>query len=479
MWDERARQCGTRDSVRTCSGRLRAAAAALLTGALAGLGIVGEARAAALSPITKGPYLQELGPTSVVVRVEVDPPAPIDLEVSPLAAADGGTRDGGAVVIKHDASSAAFHSILLDQLKPFTRYSYRVKVSGVRSPEGTFTTAPSADSGAPFTFLLYGDDRSGDEAHAALVRSLAAIPSDFLLHTGDFVEDGSAKTMWQTFFDIESPLLRDRCVFACVGNHELIEPGGVSFARYFGPEQEGEGEPARRLYHTFRWSTARFFLLNGMDAWSTSNEKQWLRTALESADKEPGLVWRIVVIHFGPWSSGPHGKNTRLLSAGVIPILAEHKVDLILSGHDHIYERGEQDGLRYIVSGGGGAPLYRIEKTLSSTRKAESAYHYITTSVTKDAIDVVAVRGDGSVLERCGFKRASTDWDCDPASALASTAPPTLSSPTPPTQGSSESPPQPSRCGCRAVGAPCSHEDAGRWFGLLVMALAAFHRRRS
>jgi MYXO-CTERM domain-containing protein len=446
---------------------------------LAGTVLPRQADATSLSPITKGPYLQELGPTSVVVRVEVDPPAPVDVEVVPRGSVEGDAGangiDGGASVLKRDATTAALHSILLDQLAPSTRYTYRVKVAGARSPPGTFTTAPRPESGAPFTFLVYGDDRSGDEAHAALVRSLASTPSDFLVHTGDFVEDGSAKSMWQTFFDIEGPLLRDRCVFACVGNHELIEPGGVSFARYFGPMLSAADEPSpgRKLYHSFRWSNTRFFLLNGMDTWATGVEKDWLRSELETADTEPGIVWRIVVVHFGPWSSGPHGKNKRLLEAGIVPLLVQHKVDLVLSGHDHIYERGEQDGLRYIVSGGGGAPLYRIEKTLSSTRKAESAYHYLTTTVTASAIDIVATRGDGSVLERCGFKRTDADWDCDPAAPRVQTPPAST------TAGTQDSPPPASRCGCEAIGASGSRGDVPWVLALGAVALAALQRRRS
>ncbi len=428
-----------------------------------------SAYAAALSPISKGPYLQELGPTSVVVRVEVDPPASVDVEVSPV-----GLDAAGPVSVKHDPAASAFHSVLLDQLQPASRYSYLVKVAGVRSREGTFTTAPAPDSGAPFTFLVYGDDRSGDEAHASIVHSLLGAPSDFLVHTGDFVEDGSARSMWQTFFDIEAPLLRDRCVFACVGNHELVEPGGISFARYFGPTDD-RGEPEQKLYQTFRWSSARFFLLNGMDTWATSNEKKWLRDELTKADAEPGISWRIVVVHYGPWSSGPHGKNARLLGAGIVPLLVEHKVDLVLSGHDHIYERGEQDGLRYVVSGGGGAPLYPIKKTLPSTRKAESAFHYLKVDVTSDACAFVATRDDGSVLDRCGFKRASAEWDCDPAPPLS---PPHSRSPT-----SSETPGHPetaSRCGCEMVGL----RDAGTSYaplvgGILFVGFVGLRRRRS
>src|SRR6185436_8944345 len=139
--------------------------------------------------------------------------------------------------------------------------------------------------------------------------------------TGDFVENGSSLRQWATFFDIEAPLLRQRCLFSCVGNHELADGRGADYLRYFGPR---DLDPSRadasdqtpysldQLDGTFRWSNARFFLMNGMVPYRAGASRAWLENALGSADNEPGLQWRIVVIHHGPWSSGPHGDNALL-----------------------------------------------------------------------------------------------------------------------------------------------------------------------
>ena len=90
--------------------------------------------------------------------------------------------------------------------------------------------------------------------------------------------------------------------------------------------------------------------------------RAWLDKALADADNEPGLVWRVIVVHHGLWSSGPHGGNTLMRDANLGDVFRAHKIDLIISGHDHIYERGFADGLAYLVSGGGGAPVYRVKK---------------------------------------------------------------------------------------------------------------------
>src|SRR5262249_3575199 len=65
--------------------------------------------------------------------------------------------------------------------------------------------------------------------------------------------------------------------------------------------------------------------------------------------------WRVVYFHHAPYSSGPHGSTLAMRW----PFKA-WGADLVLSGHDHIYERVVVDGLTYLVDGLGGAPFYTL-----------------------------------------------------------------------------------------------------------------------
>jgi hypothetical protein len=395
--------------------------------------------------IRKGPYLQDLGPNGVSVRVEVMPATSATLEVTEQVAA------GPPAQTRVIASPEAFtvHTLRVTDLKPRTTYAYRVKSAGAVQ-SGTFRTAPDPMSTEPFSFAIYGDNRSDDVAHAAVIRAMTQFPSDFLLHTGDFVESGSNPANWQSFFDIESTLLRGTCVFACVGNHELIETDALAYLRYFGPVSDARGTDQKpALYGSFRWGNTRFFLLNAMDEWAAGPERAWFEADLQRADAEPGLTWRVVVLHHSPWSSGPHGGNTRFVRARLPELLALHKVDLVVAGHDHIYERGVEAGLRYLISGGGGAPLYPVRAPLDGTRKVESVHHFVEATVAADTVTLVARRVDGSVLERCGFNKRIPAWDCDPQPSLSVVAP---ASPAQPVEDASRG--RASRCGCRVVGDP-------------------------
>ncbi len=378
-------------------------------GLLLGLALaIAAAPAAAQAPdvLAKGPYLQALGPTSVTVKVELASPGRVALTVSPA----GGSAP---VAARASTETTTFHALHVEGLQPATAYDYTLLVSGAPRATGHFTTAPEDDR--PFRFVVYGDNRSGTSIHAAVIRAIAQAPADFLVNTGDVVMSGPDPAGWRDFFAVEGTLLRDRCVFVAVGNHELArgDPAGeVAFLRYFGAE-EADGRPRDRLYGTFRWSNTRFFLLNAMDQW-TGEERDWLRAELDRARAEPGLAHRFAVMHWGPFSSGSHKGNPALASGEVVDMMVERGVDLLLAGHDHIYERGEGRGLKYLISGGAGAPLYEKAQDAPETRTFESVHHFVEVAVDGDHVSVVALRAGGGTIETCGF-RGMGSWDCDAA----------------------------------------------------------------
>lgn len=417
------------------------------------------AHAGPSGPFVRGPFLQSLGQTGVTIKVELLTPEPLTVEV---------TGPGGVVKKAEDTATRRFHSLRIEGLTPATAYTYRARSGEAASDEGRFTTAPP--DARPFTFVTYGDSRSDPASHTAVVRALQNVPADFLLHTGDMVATGDEEDDWRGFFEIENKLLRDRCVFATVGNHELAGEKGVgaaTFLRYFASADEG-GKERPKLYGTFRWSNTRFFLLNAMDSW-TGEDRAWLKEELDRALNEPGLVHRFAVLHHGPFSSGPHGGNDRLHKNGVMQIFKEGKVDLIIAGHDHAYERGAGEGVKYLVSGGAGAPLYPKKRTQPETAIYESAHHFVEISIDGEKVELKATRASGSVLERCSFTGAGP-WDCDKTAGLGAQPGPAATSE--PVQKSSA-------CACGMPGRASSGLPFGAAaVGAFVAAARARRRRR-
>ncbi|AKU93993.1 Purple acid phosphatase [Labilithrix luteola] len=453
---------------------MRTALTTLATCLLAAAAATASPTSAWAAGVTKGPWVQRVTASTAEIRVEVQPAQPVKVELE---------MPTHRVV---ESTASSLHVIPLDGLEPGSRYAAKLRVGDVERPFA-FTTAPRDDASASFRFIVYGDNRTDDAGHAAVVAAIARHPTDLLVHSGDFVENGASKEQWQGFFDVEAPLLRDRCLLSAVGNHELTDGAGTEWVRYFGPAKPATVD---ELASTHRWGSARFFMINGMVNYGPGRARSWLENALKEADSEPGLVWRIVVVHHSPWSSGPHGNNARLLDAKIPALLRAHKVDLIVAGHDHIYERGFADGLAYVISGGGGAPLYRIRSRSPSARRAESVHHFVEVEATPSALRLSAERVDGSTIERCGLVKESNGatWDCDgerlepasskrPESDKAREPTGTQSAPAPP--ATEKSAPSTSRCGCRVVGDSASHEPLALVGGGLGIALLFCRRRRT
>lgn len=394
--------------------------------------LAGAARADRLE-IAKGPYLQGLTSRAVVIKWEASEPS---TGVVVLRGPSGAPRE-----VK-TSEKTEFHALDVGGLEPKTAYGYELRV-GDAKVSGKFVTAPEGDE--PFTFLAYGDSRDDHAAHEAIVRRMAEVPSDFLVNTGDMVGNGDSSSDWRQFFRIEGPLLRDRAVFACVGNHELLGLGTPPWIRYFHPGH-AKGDNRRGLFHTTRWGNTRFFFLNAMVSWEKGDDVTWIQEELARAESEAGLAHRIVVMHHGPSSSGPHGPNDTLRRMQINELFRNKKVDLVLAGHDHFYERGELEGLKYLITGGAGAPLYPPKKRLqAATQALESSHHFVEVSVAGPKLSFTARRADGSTLEQCAVEASGF---------VCQTALPTLRrdgadvKPAPP----SAPPPKKSDCDCGVPG---------------------------
>jgi len=117
-------------------------------------------------------------------------------------------------------------------------------------------------------------------------------------------------------------------------------------------------------------------------------------------------------MHHPPFSISLHG-GARDLRERWTPLFEKYQVSAVFSGHDHVYERAEHNGVRYFVSGGGGAPLYPRGPNpnpvdVEAVKKFERVFHFLRVNVTGARVEVTGVRTDGSVIE-------TTAWSDAPA----------------------------------------------------------------
>ncbi len=281
-------------------------------------------------------------------------------------------------------------------LSPASTYEYTVFADG-DTFVAELSTAP-ADPSTPFVFLVGGDTRSLHDDHQAVVNQmLNEADADLIVSTGDMVNAGGSDDDWQSFFNIEAELIARTPWYPTVGNHELSASHLPNlYFEYLAPPTDTSGTEA---YYSFKYANSGFVILDGHanvtenvdDYWTDFDMLQhaWLERVLSELDAEDSVQHIFVFAHVPPFSSKPGRSGSHALRL-LLPVFEEHGVDAVFSGHDHYLERGlSPDGVRYFVSGGGGAPLYVNESVDNLGDKSASALPWMDDAHTVDFAAVI------------------------------------------------------------------------------------------
>lgn len=235
------------------------------------------------------------------------------------------------------------HSAVLDGLEPGTEYVYRVgdRERNIWSETGTFVTDGGADSA--FSFLTIADVQAGTEenfqkAGELLDRGFEMVPNArFIANLGDFVNDCNNEQWGMYFRNFERHHLR-ATLAPVAGNHD----GVPSWFRYQFPVSAAK--PSLGLtgdYYSFDYGNAHFAVLNTNDMFPmTSAQVNWLRNDMRASDAD----WKIVMMHRSLYSAGKNYNkpDTMIMHNRLVPVMDELGIDLVLSGHDHMYFRTKQ-----------------------------------------------------------------------------------------------------------------------------------------
>jgi calcineurin-like phosphoesterase family protein len=197
--------------------------------------------------------------------------------------------------------------------------------------------------------LALGDFGVGGERErqvGAAVRVFEeANPAELLVTLGDndYTRGHAFEASWQSSFGWLAPAGVE--VAGTLGNHDVRVANG----RY---ELRTLHMPG--AYYTRRVGDAQLFVLNSNAV--TARQTRWLRNALAAST----ALWKIAVLHHPPYTCGVYRGHVEVRRAWR-PLFERYGVRLVLSGHDHNYQRfAPVRGVTYVVHGGGGAGLYRL-----------------------------------------------------------------------------------------------------------------------
>jgi predicted phosphodiesterase len=337
------------------------------------------------SYVMRKPYIQNVNMTEVSILWETG-----GNEKCKVTLNSGNDNDKWEI----ESGPKKYHEVRFKGLVPGTKYKY-----SVTTQQGTITgTCKTAGAtNEPFSFLVFGDNRHGHKFHQAIINNMALESVDFYINTGDLVNDGLIKSGWYRFFRIEHPLTKKIPLYPAVGNHEnAFGKGLIYWRRYFALPQNG---PQKEKVYFFTWGNSRFFFLNTNRPIVGSKQASWFKEQLQETAMDTKIKHIFVMVHQSPYTSGPHGPHKELVESGLVEEMRRYGVDIIFAGHDHIYERGRVNGLNYVVSGGGGAPVYYVKTHDVASLVTEATYHYCRINIKGDVIEYSAHRLDGSLLD--------------------------------------------------------------------------------
>jgi acid phosphatase type 7 len=312
--------------------------------------------------IIRGPYLQMGTPTSMMIRWRTD--APVSSRIN------FGLTQNTLSSSKSDILAKTEHNITIDNLKPNTKYFYEI-VNGntvlEKSNDTFFITAPTVGSEQKVRVWALGDMGFGFESQKKIqseyLKSIGGDYTNLWLLLGDNAYaqgwDWEYQLRFFEYYQVDK-LMKQTVMFPSPGNHDysptvnslkIEDPLSAYFSIFSVPTKaEAGGVPSgSKAYYSYNYANIHFISLDSygreeMDKRLFSKDSQqmiWLEKDLK-ANKQK---WTIIYWHHPPYTMGSHNSDTeeelRLMREGVVPLLEKYKVDLVLNGHSHNYERSQ------------------------------------------------------------------------------------------------------------------------------------------
>lgn len=250
------------------------------------------------------------------------------------------------------------HSVTLDALPPGVRVAWTLR--GLQGGDVTGTVRVPVVGRVAFHTVWVSDTMFPTSVPVA--EALATSEPDLLIHGGDIQYQSNPLDTWNGYFRHFGDAMKLAPIHYCIGNHEYeaFDEFDDVYARLIG--NQGDGPDIG--YHAFTWGAWRFVLLNSeVDFTRSSLQGQWAEAELSAARSHGGLDGAIVCFH-RPYYTFSRSRPRLSAREDMHPLFVEYEVPLILTGHNHCYERFEVDGITYVMDGGGGASLYNPDDSI-------------------------------------------------------------------------------------------------------------------
>ena len=340
--------------------------------------------------ILRGPYLQSATPDSIVIRWRTD--------TTDASVVSYGTERGQLTKVAKAEGVSNEHIVQLSGLQPSTTYHYSVGATPLAPPAPgkalaedapgrpstySFTTPPPVGTVKPTRIWVLGDPGTKNDTQRAVRDAYYAFTgkraTDLWLLLGDNAyPEGTDADYQKAIFEMYPATLRTSPVWPALGNHDgrsanSETQSGVYYDIFTLPTrgQAGGVMSGTEAYYSFDYANIHFICLDSHDSERKPEGAmmQWLKADLAATTRD----WIIAFFHHPPYTKGTHDSDKDSDSAGrmndmraiFLPVLEQGGVDLVLTGHSHVYERSPLinghygksptfDAARHVVQKGNG-----------------------------------------------------------------------------------------------------------------------------
>lgn len=339
--------------------------------------LIGTVPGAAL--LTRGPYLNSALQSGIVIRWRTD--------VASNSKVSYGTSAGSLTQSVTDNTVTTEHVVTLTGLTANTLYYYSIG-STIQTLQGDasnyFKTMPPAGSTQKVRVLAMGDMGNNSTNQVNVRNAWQAFNgsnyTDAWLLLGDNAYNNGTETEYQSnFFDIyQGSLTKNHVLWPSPGNHDYADNAArqadhlIPYYDIFtlpSAGQAGGVSSGTEAFYSYNYGNIHFVSLDSY-GWEAGNTRLydtlgpqavWLKQDL-AANTQP---WTVVYFHHPPYTKGSHNSDTESelinMRDRIARILERYKVDLVLSGHSHSYERS------YLING-----HYGVESTFNPATHALS-----------------------------------------------------------------------------------------------------------
>ena len=308
----------------------------------------------------------------------------------------------------------------LTNLQENTQYYYRVVAGSSTSSTYSFKTHSASSTNAN---ILFATDIHAAEGSYSPTRPNKMMENvrnnvrniNLMVLTGDQVDRGGYQSHWDSYYS-GMQIYKNIAVAAIPGNHEYYHTSGgeyVSpefFNQFYNNPQNGATERLNSSYY-FKYGNILFIMIDTINQKYLSEQKEWFRNAVENNPAQ----WIIVGSHANAITGGWYSHDSKWMATNWGPLFEEYQVDLLISGHEHVFIRknlmyknevNSDLGVSYYVSPAAQHKQYAIKDAYKDQVDTYDNVNYkvntITVSSTKLTVQVYSEDGTKTKNSKTG-----------------------------------------------------------------------------